>query len=152
MIKRLLRIVLIALATSATPGIIYNSFNALYCTLDPSSREMAVSALFNPSMYDKFIVSLPLGLVFALVITWYEKIYDAMTFSDYLFGGCIGCLATVMLLSFLTAVLFSSFILRMIADEASQVTEAVGLLIGTYVAYKLRPLDRRITQKPPIDP
>jgi|GEM_PF-2851835 len=142
--KPLPRIIIILLATSITPGIVYNLLNALSRAVDPRVSETALQALIDPAAaIDLFKIAWLPGLAFVLSLMWWERKYDSLTFSDYLFGGCL-CACFAITLSTILMVFQISLYFRDGGEDTLSIPLIIGLIVGLAVAYYLRPLDRRI--------
>ena len=146
--KLLPRILLTLLATSITPGAVYNGMRALWRACDPGSRGMVLPAIFDSMAFDLFLALLPLGIAFALAIFWWEKKFATLTASDYLFGGFICGL--VCIITVFPFILYWQIWLidRIEGDHMTMlVMPFAGVLAGLGVFYRLRPLDRRIVNR-----
>jgi hypothetical protein len=146
--KLLPRIILAMLATSVTPGVVYNGMRALWCAFDPGSRRMVLSAMLDAKAFDLSLAFLPLGVVFVLAILWWERKFDALTISDYLFGGCAcGVICGIPIFALILHWQISLFV-RLEGDYITMlVIPIAGILAGLGVFYRFRPLDRRIVNK-----
>ncbi|MHB0937182.1 MAG: hypothetical protein ACYC6A_12405 [Armatimonadota bacterium] len=149
--KPLPRIIFTLLATAVAPGITFNGMNALWHAFDPHSRGAVLPAIFNSAAFDLFLISLPLAVAFTLAILWWEKKFETLDFSDYLFGGCLcGVVCFVITFSLILNTQMSR-IERIVGDyTVLMITQAAGIFVGLLVMYQLRPLDRRISQTKPV--